>query len=71
MHTVKVKDIMTNYMEVRTLSNFLYSIQITETGWFSFPSVKPYPQETSRAILPQQSALASQAFCNKSPWQIS
>lgn len=30
-HTVKVGEIMTNYMEVRTLSNFLYSIQITET----------------------------------------
>lgn len=30
-HTVKVGEIMINYVEVRTLSNFLYSIQITET----------------------------------------
>lgn len=28
---VKVGEIMTNYTEARTLSNFLYSVQITET----------------------------------------
>lgn len=47
MLTVKVWA-MTNYMEG---SNLLYSIQISGTEGSSFPSVKPYTQETIRAIL--------------------